>query len=244
MNEQLATAVVGLGILAALGLGYYKKGYKFFAVLFVITLLVFAALDLFLSGSLGEFSIKGMTAEAKFVRQKREEVQRDAEQTKQLGQEIEGQAQSIRDLVTRLQKAESDTQSSKKNIETMEAEIRRTVEMARPQCLVESGSKVQKTPDGTAVVIQFRGDKHQAIGYAEFKVSVSEGVKILDVGALGPTVGDSKYEFSKDRRIAQVGIRPLGGDTTGIRFLLSEPSHVEIEGNLLPTPLEFDAQPR
>jgi len=83
----LILVTVLIGVLIRLT---YKTNRKSFPTMYIVTLLVAVAFYLFQYGALGSFHLKVFSATANFVKEKKEEVERDADAIAALRNELQG----------------------------------------------------------------------------------------------------------------------------------------------------------
>lgn len=158
----LIFAIVLLGIL--LWMTYTSKQAKF-ATMFVISIFTLLAFYLFQFGSLGSFSLKALSAEAKFIKERKVEVQRDAK-------EISGIKLHIEQLLADSQTSQKEIEKTKNRIIMLEEELAKTAAMAKPPTLSLSNSQITRTKSGYNANLQFVPSKNQPLGSILFIAAV------------------------------------------------------------------------
>lgn len=100
-----------------------QKVMLMFGTIFVIIVLTGAAFYLFQFGSLSSFTIKALSAEASFVKEKVKEVKEDAETINALRQAIESQAKDLTKVVEGVKKSESDISQVRHRVVGIESDL-------------------------------------------------------------------------------------------------------------------------
>jgi hypothetical protein len=130
--EQFTFLIVFLGFAAFFMVRLHHRNNLLDGILLIVTICVGAAFYLFQYGSLGSFSIKALSAEASFIKEKKDQVSQDADAVHQtateiaaLKQNVDNQAQEISAILTELKAAKSDTTEVRKNLFGVKGDVLR-----------------------------------------------------------------------------------------------------------------------
>jgi hypothetical protein len=101
--DRLIFAIIATMLLSFIIWVTYRTKSVMFATMFVFSLLIFLAFYTFQWGPLGEFEVKGFSAQAKFIREKRQQVETDAGAIATIKQEASQILSRLRLLEERIQ---------------------------------------------------------------------------------------------------------------------------------------------
>src|SRR2546430_2396582 len=128
MFERIIFSTIATGIIAILIAITYQTRSKLFGVILIAVTCVLLAFYLFQFGNLGSFSMKALSAEASFIKEKKEEVRESVEEINQIQAKIQTHASAIEGVASRLQTTEKEVEDSKNRILAMEKQIRQAIE--------------------------------------------------------------------------------------------------------------------
>lgn len=197
-----------------------------FATLLISVLLLFSAFYLFQFGNLSEFKIKGLNAEATFIKEKKQEVLKDVEEINSLKAQME---------------------STKLEVDELARQIEETAEKAAPPTLKLVAKEVKEIDGKVEVIVQFKPNKNVPLGSIVFSVSVEKNsdVNILDIWPDatygGPfNSGDNSKQIAADGKSASLTYSLLGVNRPTIKITLSGESVIIIAGNYLKEPVQLE----
>lgn len=234
----LFTAFI-LGVLILMSI---KSERNIFPIMFFVALLVLSAFYLFQFGPLASFSIKALSAEANFIREKKREVAQDAEA-------IEAIKRQVEELLSESRKSQQEIETTKNEIIALQKELARTTQLALPPTLILTGRNTEKISSGYKLSIQFTPSKNVPLGVINFKASVVQpsDVRILDffpslAGGAFSTGPDSK-KIKEDGKQASLTYSLISVGNPTFELTISGICEVVIEGNYIKNAITIGWQP-
>jgi len=121
--ERNGFVVIAVVLLAVLLLMTYQTQSLLFATLFAVALIVAAGFYLFQFGELASFSLKALSTEASFIKEKAEQVKEDAEAIRRLRDENKRITDDISAVLESLQRTQHEIEISRDHLEKLQREL-------------------------------------------------------------------------------------------------------------------------
>jgi hypothetical protein len=231
--EKLLFLAAAIIVLASLICMSYKSSKKRFPTMFIVSLLVFGAFYLFQYGSLSSFTLKALSAEASFIREKKEEVAQDAESVAKMKIQIEN-------LLVDSQKSQQQIEKATSQILALKSDVGRVTSLASTPTLQLTGRGIESSTSGLKITLQFTSSKNEPLGLIVFKARIVDNseARILDFwpnligGAYSTGPGSRKIE--KDGKEASLSYSLISpGRLPTFDLTVSKKAKISIEGNYL-----------
>ena len=100
-----------------------KTKTKSFTAILIIYLLISSALYLFLYGSLGEFSLESVVADARFVKEKANQAEQDQEEILKIRKKAEETAEEVQRIVNKLKSTDIELSSAKNELISLQSDL-------------------------------------------------------------------------------------------------------------------------
>jgi hypothetical protein len=232
--QEIIFLIVSISILGVLIWLSYKSHLKRFPTMFAVTLLCVVAYYLFQYGNLSSFSLKALSAEANFVREKKQEVAKDAKAVEAIRAKVE-------ELLL-------DSQKSQAEILAINKQIEATAALAIPPTLTLTGKDTEVLTSGYKITLQFTPSKNEPLGSIVFVASIDDhsGAKILNFwpsikgGAFSS--GDDSKKISADGKSAQLSYSLISMGRPTFDLTLTKKARIRIEGNYFKNPIVVDTE--
>ena len=186
-------------------MSFKSNGYRL-PTMFVVALLCLSAFYLFQFGPLGSFSLKALSAEARFVREKKQEVAQDAEI-------VDAMKKQIEQLLSDSRKSQDKIETTKNEIVFLQSELAKTTQLAMPPTLDLTNKTTNNISNGGfKVTLQFTPSNNVPLGIIVFEVTIIDDgdVRILNLWPSiegGPfSTGPDSKKIREDRKQGHLGI--------------------------------------
>lgn len=231
-------ATVILGILLWLS---YISEHKRFPTMFAVALLSLLAFYLFQYGNLSSFSLKALSAEASFIREKKQEVAQDAEAI----EEIRGR---IEKMLAESQTGQQEIEKAKTEILSIKKQLLETIALASPPVLQLTRKETQPLDTGYKITLQFTPSKNEPLGFITFTATVDHDsdTRILDfwpslTGGAFSSGKDSK-RIQEDGKKASLSYSLISVGRPTFDLTVSGKGQIKIEGNYLKEAFSLNAE--
>ncbi len=227
MNEQIIFLLFTIVLLGILLWTVCKKGNLTYKLLFFFTLIILSAFYLFQFGELGSFIFSSKWADVRFIKEKKEEVRQDAEEISR----IKNQIQEILEDSRHSQKIIIETQ---KKIFSLEKDLMRTAEIAKPPVLSFYSKKIKKVENGYAALLSFKPSKNRHLGQIKFYVKILDesDAKIIDFWPEGAfSHGEGSKKITENGKEALIIYSMIGIGYPKVKLTISKPAKVSISGS-------------
>lgn len=227
MNEQIIFLIFAIVILGILLWQVCKKGNITYKLLFFFIFIILSAFYLFQFGELGSFIFSSGWADVKFIKEKKEEARQDAEEIFQ----IKNQIQKILEDSQHSQEIIIETQEK---ILSLEKDLIRTTDIAKPPTLSFYSKEVKKIEDVYQVLLSFKPSKNRHLGQIRFhaKILDDSNAKIINFWpeSISATGKDSK-KIAENGKEALLIFSMIGVGYPRVKLTISEPAKVLISGS-------------
>jgi hypothetical protein len=245
MFERIVFATIATGIIAILIAMTYQTRSKLFAIVLVAVLCVFIAFYLFQFGTLGSFTMKALSTEVGFIKEKKEEARAGVAEINELRHQTQEHANAIEGVAARLHDTEKEIEDSKNRILAMEKDVREARELAQPVELHFAQIVTEQSEKGLTSFVVFRATKNEALGRLTFSVALPKGgsarvisfVPSLKGGAFSS--GDQTNNVAPDGLTAELTYVPMAPEHAVLELITSGETPIRIEGNKLAKPCEI-----
>lgn len=216
-----------------LGMTCYTQEISF-GVLFFLSLCVSVGFYLFQFGTLDSFTLKGLSAEVSFIKEKKQEVERDAEEVKKDAEEVARIKAHAEALSVVLEQTRKETQDKLRDLND---NLKRTTELAEAPTLAVSKPVVAVVDAGLKATIQFWPSKNEPLGILIFDVSLTPDseARIVDLwpvkGGGAFQAGSDSKKIDRDGRKARLEYSLLSAGSPVIDITVSNECRVTIAGN-------------
>ena len=200
-----------------------------FGALFLLSLCVSVGFYSLQSGILDSFTLKGLSAEASFIRTKKQEVEKNAEEVAQLKTQVET-------LLDAAKEYEDNARVIAIALQTVHDRVTETMRLAEPPTLTASILMVDVVDAGLRATIRFLPSKNEPLGIITFDVSLTPDseARIVDLwpanGGAFQSGKDSK-KIDQDGSKARLAYSLLSAGTPEIDITVSNECRVTIVGN-------------
>jgi len=234
--REIVFLILAAGILATLIWLSYKSPKARFPTMAVVFFFGLLAFYLFQYGNLSSFSIKGLSAEASFIAEKRQEVQQDAAAIGTIKTQVEG-------LLADSRASHEEIEKTKTEVLAIKKELVETTALASPPTLQLAGREIKASDSGYKITLQFTPSKNEPLGSIVFVATIDDNsqTRILDfwpspLGAPSLT-GDNSKAIEKDGRRGRLEFSQLSVGRPTFDLTVSGKARIKLEGNFLKDPV-------
>ena len=238
-RQQIVFLVLAVILLTALFCATCYTRELLFGTMFVISLFALGAFYLFQFGTLGSFTLKALTAEASFIKEKKQEVEKNAEEVARIKAHAEA-------LSVALEQTRKETHDKLWNLHK---DMERITELAKPPTLTALPPEIAVVDAGLAATIQFQPSKNAPLGVLEFECSLnpSSESQIVDLQPSlrggGFTTDDAEpTEITNGRTKARLRYALLTGASPAIVITVSNGCQVTVTGNYCAQEFSIDIE--
>jgi hypothetical protein len=239
MFERIVFATIATGIIGILLAMLYQTRSKLVGVVLIAVLCVLTAFYLFQFGTLGSFTMKALSTEVGFIKEKQEEAKAGVAEINELRQQTQVQAGAIKGVADRLHKTEAEIQESKERILATEKDVQEARKLAEPVTLTFAEIKTRQNEKGMVSLLIFRATKNEALGRLTFSAALPRSgtariisfTPSLEGGAF--SADDQTKNVAADGFTAELTYVPMAPEFAVIELITSAETSVRVEGNKL-----------
>lgn len=230
--EKLICVAIALSFLGAILRLLSRSQERMYAFLFGIVLIIFCTFYLFQFGSLGSVSVKAMSTEASFFREKKTEVVQDAKEIAVIKDRIrDDEAKIARDLTS----LHNSINTAKEELAKVRSDVKKVRELADLPSLVFFSSKTEKHEGRYIAIVDLTPSKNEPLGILTLHAKIIGNVdaKIVDFwprDVAFSSAPDSK-RIASDGKSAQLSFALLTPSAARVQLVVSAPTRAHFYGS-------------